>query len=124
MFLPHIIALIDDSKSLLAKMSELAYLAAEQPEPIASPTSACSIASISLIPSPVTATVLELFFKPITIRSLSSELARDKTFTSSRIAKKFSGLSSEYLGSGSPSTNYYSSLPTSSLNFSASMTQF
>lgn len=96
-------ALIADSKSSLVRMSELAYLAAEHPDPMARPTSACSRASISLIPSPVTATVFELFFKPITMRSLSSEFARVKTLTSSRIVKKFSSLSSEYLISFSPS---------------------
>jgi hypothetical protein len=57
MFLPHITALMADSKSSLVNISELACLAAEHPDPMARPTSACSRASMSLIPSPVTATV-------------------------------------------------------------------
>jgi len=42
MFLPHMIALIADSKSSPERISELAFLAAEHPDPIARPTSAAS----------------------------------------------------------------------------------
>ena len=58
MFLPHIIALTTDSKSLLTRIKSAEALAALQPEPIANPTSAPAKDSMSLIPSPVAATPL------------------------------------------------------------------
>jgi len=71
MFLPHIIALTTDSKSLLTRIKSAEALAALQPEPIANPTSAPAKDSMSLIPSPVAATFLPNLLRPTVNKSLS-----------------------------------------------------
>jgi hypothetical protein len=71
MFLPHITALIVDSKLSFIKIISDASLATLHPEPIAKPTSAAFNASTSLIPSPVTATFFSNSLSPTTKRCLS-----------------------------------------------------
>lgn len=71
MFLPHITAIMVASKLSLVMMISATSLATETPDPIAKPTSAVLKASISLIPSPVTATVFPSSFNPTAKTCLS-----------------------------------------------------
>ena len=67
-----------------------AFLATSVPAiPIANPTSAFFNAGASFVPSPVTATELSNYLRPVTKRYLSSGLERAKTFKSLIISLNF-----------------------------------
>lgn len=122
-------ALILDSKSLSVKIRSLDILAAAQPDPIARPTSAYIKASISAMPSPVTATISPLCLSPVTIRSLSVASARANTFKLVITLAKSSKFSrANWVCCSSPwasrAAGYSTSPPTRSLNASASITEF
>jgi len=122
-------ALMLDSKSLSVKIRSLDILAAAQPDPIARPTSAYINASISAMPSPVTATISPLYLSPVTIRSLSVASARAKTFKSVITLAKSSKFSRANCVCcswpwASRAAGYSTRPPTRSLKASASMTVF
>lgn len=80
MLRPHMIDLAKEMKSLLTKTILADCLARLHPVPIANETSAVSIASTSLRPSPTTITFLpSIIYKPLAMTSLSFGSARAST---------------------------------------------
>jgi hypothetical protein len=75
MFLPHIQALTIEAKLSSINIISAACLATSVPAmPIANPTFALFKAGASLVPSPVTATISPISYKPVTNKYLSSGL--------------------------------------------------
>lgn len=85
MFLPHKTALTIESKLSSKSIISEAYLATYVPLiPIENPTLAFLRAGASLVPSPVTATILLSYLSPVTSAYLSSglDLANTKSLLS------------------------------------------